>query len=78
MSPVALGTDTEVSADGFPGARWTGSVESIADALGPRRLRPQDPSRPTDSAVLPVRVSLPPDTPLKLGQRVSVLFVRKP
>lgn len=78
VGKVALGTDTEVSADGFPGARWAGTVESIADALGPRRLRPQDPSRPTDSAVLPVRVSLPRDTPLKLGQRISVLFVKNP
>jgi RND family efflux transporter MFP subunit len=74
---VALGIATEVSADAFPGQRWAGNVEEIADALGPRRLRPQDPSRPTDSAVLPVRVSLPPDTPLKLGQRVTVVFTPK-
>lgn len=75
VGKVALGAGAEVSADGYPGARWVGSVESIADVLGPRRLRPQDPSRPTDSSVLPVRISLPPDTPLKLGQRVTVLFV---
>lgn len=73
---VTLGAHTEITADGFPGKRWEGTVEEIASAVGPRRLRPQDPARPTDAAVLPVRISLPPDTPLKLGQRVRVLFAR--
>lgn len=73
---VALGGSADVSADGFPGQRWQGAVEEIASAVGPRRLRPQDPSRPTDASVLPVKISLPADTPLKLGQRVTVTFTQ--
>lgn len=69
---VGLGALADVSADGFVGQRWSGAVDEIPDALGPRRLRPLDPSRPTDSAVLLVKVSLPNGSPLKLGQRVSV------
>lgn len=71
---IALGIQATVTADGFPSQHWNGSVEEIPSAVQPRRLRPQDPARPTDSAVLLVKVSLPVETPLKLGQRVNVTF----
>lgn len=71
---VALGGHALVTADGFPAKGWEGTVEEIPAAVQPRRLRPQDPARPTDSAVLLVKVSLPVDSPLKLGQRVDVTF----
>lgn len=71
---IVLGGHALVRADGFPDQSWEGHVEEIPAAVQPRRLRPQDPSRPTDSAVLLVKVSLPSDSPLKLGQRVNVTF----
>jgi RND family efflux transporter MFP subunit len=74
---IALGASVDVTAEGFPGQQWTGLVEEIPEAVGPRRLRPQDPARPTDSAVLAVKISLPPSTPLKLGQRVNVVIKQK-
>ena len=55
-----------------PGRRWRGSVEEIPDTVVGRRLRPEDPGRPIDSRVLPVKIAFGEPTPLKLGQRVEV------
>ena len=70
---VTNGAAVDVTADGFPGAVFAGGVIEIPEIVAPRRLRSADPARPTDSAVLLVKVSLPEDSPLKLGQRVSVV-----
>lgn len=69
---VALGADVTVSAEGFEGQTWKGKVEEIPDSVAGRRLKPQDPSRPSDTRVLLVKVALAEPTPLKLGQRVEV------
>jgi RND family efflux transporter MFP subunit len=67
-----LGSAVTVSAAGYGASSWKGKVEEIADCLIPRRLRPDDPGRPTDTRVLPVRISFQEPTPLKLGQRIEV------
>jgi len=69
---VALGADVLISAEGFPGALWKGKVEEIPDAVVARRNRPEDPGRPIDSRVLPVKITFSEPTPLKLGQRIEV------
>ena len=69
---VELGAEVQVTAEGFTGQSWKGTVEEIPDAVLPRRLRPQDPGRPSDTRVLLVKVALAEPTPLKLGQRVEV------
>jgi HlyD family secretion protein len=69
---VDLGDEVVVEAEGFPGACWTGRVEEIPDAVIARRINPEDPGRPTDTRVLPVKIALVEPTPLKLGQRVEV------
>lgn len=69
---VTLGAPVQVRAEGFAGPGWRGRVEEIPDAVVPRRLRPQDPGRPSDTRVLLVKVALEETTPLKLGQRVEV------
>ena len=56
----------------YSGQSWQGTVEEIADSLVPRRIRPEDPGRPTDTRVLPVRIAFSQPTPLKLGQHVEV------
>lgn len=61
-----------VRATGYLEAGWRGWVEEIADAVVPRRSRPEDPARIADSRVLIVRIGLLERTPLKLGQRVEV------
>jgi RND family efflux transporter MFP subunit len=69
---VRVGGHATVGADAFGDQTWSAMVEEVPDVILPRRLKPQDPSRSTDTRVLRVKLALPPDTPLKLGQRVKV------
>ncbi|HEY3090075.1 MAG TPA: HlyD family efflux transporter periplasmic adaptor subunit, partial [Jatrophihabitantaceae bacterium] len=67
-----LGAAVQIRADGFPGRSWRGRVEEIPDSVTLRRLKPQDPGRPTDTRVLAVKVALAEPTPLKLGTTVQL------
>lgn len=69
---VALGSTVQVTAEGYGGRSWPARVEEIPDSVVARRLKPQDPGRPSDTRVLLVKVALDGKTPLKLGQRVEV------
>jgi RND family efflux transporter MFP subunit len=68
----ALRSPVSITAEGYRGKSWQGTVEEVADIVTGRRLRPEDPGRPTDTRVLPVRIAFREPTPLKLGQRVEV------
>lgn len=74
---VVLGADVKVTAEGYDGRDWRGTVEEIPDSVTSRRLKPQDPSKPIDTRVLLVKVALSEPTPLKLGQRVEVRVASK-
>lgn len=69
---IELGQTVEIVAEGYDGARWSGVVEEIPDAVSGRVLKPQDPGRPSDTRILLVKIKLDDATPLKLGQRVEV------
>lgn len=69
---VTLGAEVVITAEGFPGESWRGKVEEIPDSVVARRIRPEDPGRPIDARVLPVKITFSEPTPLKLGQRVEV------
>jgi RND family efflux transporter MFP subunit len=71
---VRLGGTASVTAEGYDGQRWRGTVEEIPDSVTSRRLKPQDTSKPVDTRVLLVKVALGEATPLKLGQRVELSF----
>jgi HlyD family secretion protein len=73
---IAADAPATVFAEGYPGDGWRGRVEEIADAVSPRRTRPEDPGRAADTRVLIVRIALLEKTPLKLGQRVEVGIVQ--
>jgi RND family efflux transporter MFP subunit len=66
------GSTVRIGVPGDSGHSWQGTVEEVAECLIPRRLRPDDPGRPTDTRVLPVRIAFQESAPLKLGQRVEV------
>jgi multidrug resistance efflux pump len=68
---VPLGAHVIITAEGYD-PTWKGIVEEIPDAVVPRRLRPQDPGRPIDAQVLPVKIAWTEVPPWKLGQRVEV------
>ncbi len=69
---LALGAPVQIRADGFPGRTWSGRVEEIPESVTLRRLKPQDPGRPTDTRVLAVKVAFTEPTPLKLGTTVDL------
>lgn len=69
---ITLGQTVKIRAEGFGDQSWRGVVEEIPDTVDSRRLKPQDPGKPTDTRVLLVKVALKEPTPLKLGQRVQV------
>jgi len=72
---VTLGADVSISAEGYPGQTWRGRVEEVPDSLTLRRIKPQDPSRPTDVRVLAVKVAFAEPVPLKLGTTVDLRIV---
>lgn len=69
---LSLGAPVTILCDGFPGQTWKGTVEEIPDSVTLRRLKPQDPSRPTDTRILAVKVAFAEPTPLKLGTTVEL------
>jgi len=73
---VSLGGAASVSAEGYDGQQWRGTIEEVPDAVTSRRLKPQDASKPIDTRVLLVKIALSEPTPLKLGQRVEVALVQ--
>jgi len=75
IAGLALGSEAEITAEGFA-TSWKGRIEEIPDSVGPRRLKPQDPGKPSDTRVLLVKVALTEPTALKLGQRVEVALRR--
>ena len=75
---LALGAPVQIRADGFPGRTWKGRVEEIPESVTLRRLKPQDPGRPTDTRVLSVKVAFAEPTPLKLGTTVELKIAVTP
>ncbi len=69
---VALGQPVTLSVEGYPHAAWKGHVEEVPDTVTSRRLKPEDPGRPSDTRVLLVKVALDEAVPFKLGQRVQI------
>jgi HlyD family secretion protein len=69
---VAVGQEVVIRIEGLAGRSWTGRVEEIPDEVVPRRLKPEDPGRPSDTRVLLVKIAPTEALPAKLGQRVEV------
>jgi RND family efflux transporter MFP subunit len=70
---VALQAPVTIGAEGYE-TTWQGRIEEIPDAVVGRKLRPEDPGRPIDARVLPVKIAVTSPGPLKLGQRVEVII----
>ncbi len=71
-SALAPGTSVAITAEGYPGRSWAGRVEEVPDSVTLRRLKPQDPGRPTDTRILAVKVAFAEPNPLKLGTTVEL------
>ena len=75
---VSIGAQVEIRADGFPGQSFRGRVEEIPGSVTLRRIKPQDPARPTDVRVLALKVAFAGPTPLKLGSTVDLVVSAPP
>jgi HlyD family secretion protein len=69
---IAVGAPVAITADGYEGQAWKGTIEEIADAVTLRRLKTQDPGRPTDTRIVAVKVAFAEPSPLKLGTTVEL------
>jgi HlyD family secretion protein len=69
---LAVGAPVSITADGYEGRSWKGSVEEIADAVTLRQLKAQDPGRPTDTRIVAVKVAFLEEAPLRLGTTVEL------
>ncbi|HEY7411362.1 MAG TPA: efflux RND transporter periplasmic adaptor subunit [Vicinamibacteria bacterium] len=75
---LAVGRPARVTAQGWPGRSWRGTIEEVSDAVSVRRLKPQDPARPADTRVVGLKVALLEPTPLKLGTTVDLRIEAEP
>jgi HlyD family secretion protein len=71
LSRLHIGSLVEIAAEG-DSDHWQGRVEELPDSVGPRKLKPEDPARPTDIRVLLVKIAPAGPLPLKLGQKVEL------
>jgi HlyD family secretion protein len=69
---LEVGSPVTITCEAFPGRAWRGRVEEIPHSVTLRRLKPQDPGRPTDTRILAVKVAFAEPTPLKLGATVEL------
>jgi len=69
---IEVGASVRITSDGYPDAGWRGRVEEVADTVTRRRLKPQDPGRPTDTRILAVKVAFEEPTPLRMGTTVEL------
>lgn len=72
---VAKGDRVEIRSDGSPGEVFEGRIEEVPTSVTLRRIKPQDPARPTDARVLAVKVAFAGPNPLKLGATVDLTIV---
>lgn len=69
---IRVGQAVKITAEGFPGQPWPGTVEEVPSVVVDKGLQSHDPARPVDVRVLLVKIAFKDLTPLKLGQRVEV------
>ena len=72
------GAPVLISAQGRAGQQWQGVIEEVATSATLRRLKPQDPGRPTDTRIVAVKVAFTGPAPLKLGTTVDLGIEARP
>lgn len=76
VGKLAVGQTVEITADAYPGRVFPGRVADIGQAVGKRKVRPDDPARIQDMKVLETKIDvLEGAQDLKLGMTVDVRIV---
>ena len=71
VAQLAVGQPAWVTADAFPGRRFTGRVVSVGRMLGPKRVRTDAPSERVDTKILETIIELTDGSDLPVGLRVD-------
>ncbi|MBI5885042.1 MAG: efflux RND transporter periplasmic adaptor subunit [Deltaproteobacteria bacterium] len=69
---IHLGDPVSVASDAFPERVYAGVVDEIADYVGPRGVRPNNPAKNLDMKVIQVKIRLIDKTPFKIGMTVDI------
>lgn len=69
---LKLGDPVEITAYAYPGKVYKGRVEDIADYVGKREIKPNNPAINLGLKIIQVKIALLEATPLKLGMTVDV------
>jgi multidrug resistance efflux pump len=69
---LKLGDAVEITAYAYPGKVYKGRIEEIADYVGKREIKPNNPAVNLGLKIIQVKIALLEATPLKLGMTVDV------
>jgi RND family efflux transporter MFP subunit len=73
VGKVVLGQRAEITADAYPGRVFPGKIYEIGQAVGRRKVRPEDPAKIQDMKVLETKIEVTEGADeLKLGMTVQV------
>jgi ABC exporter DevB family membrane fusion protein len=73
VGKLSMGQKTEITADAYPGRVFPGKVYEIGQAVGKRKVRPEDPAKIQDMKVLETKIEVTEGADeLKLGMTVDV------
>lgn len=70
-----IGDPAEVKSDAYPGKVFSGEVEDIADYVGARRFKPNNPARNVDIKVIQVKIMLKERSTFIPGMTVDVRII---
>lgn len=69
---IRVGNVVDVTSDAYPGNVFRGRIVEIADYVGTRRIRPNEPAKNLDMQVVQVKITLDGSSPFRLGMSVDV------
>jgi ABC exporter DevB family membrane fusion protein len=69
---IRVGNAVDVTSDAYPDKVFKGRIAEIADYVGKRKIRPNEPAKNLDVQVVQVKISLEDGNPFRLGMSVDV------
>ncbi|MEW6374399.1 MAG: efflux RND transporter periplasmic adaptor subunit [Thermodesulfobacteriota bacterium] len=72
---IQIGDPAEVISSAYPGKVFKGVVQEIAEYVGTRGVKPNNPVKNLDMKVVKVKIELKEKTPLRLGMTVDVKII---
>ncbi|TAN75088.1 MAG: HlyD family efflux transporter periplasmic adaptor subunit, partial [Gallionella sp.] len=69
---LQLGDPVEIRAYAYPGKVYKGRIEEIAQYVGKREIKPNNPAVNLGLKIIQVKIALLEATPLKLGMTVDI------